>query len=207
MKDRKRIIRWTFLLAFAFSGMASLIYEVSWVRALQSVFGSTIYAVSTILTTFMVGFTVGSFFFRHLAENSKNPAKIFSLIELCIGVYGIVILLIFKILPKFYILLTGVPFSKILQFFLCFLVVIIPATLFGATWPMINKAYARIEKLGMDVGKLYSANSIGCVFGSLGAGFFLMPLLGIRLTSTFAAIINIIAAILVFIICRRRNET
>jgi hypothetical protein len=47
-------LRQLLLMAFALSGMAVLIYEVVWIRPLQLVFGSTVYAVSTMLTTFMV---------------------------------------------------------------------------------------------------------------------------------------------------------
>jgi len=44
------------LIAFAISGFTGLVYEVVWVRPLQLIFGSTIYAFSTILTTFFIGF-------------------------------------------------------------------------------------------------------------------------------------------------------
>ena len=67
----KRLI----LLAFMISGMTALIYEIVWARPLQLIFGSTIYAVSTILTTFFIGFAFGSYIFRNLADNAKEPAK------------------------------------------------------------------------------------------------------------------------------------
>jgi spermidine synthase len=191
-------MRQILLLAFAFSGMASLIYEVTWTRPLQLIFGSTIYAVSTMLTAFMVGFTIGAFLFRNLADRSKNPAKLFAVIEFGIGAYGLIIIPLFKTLPAVYLSLLMIPGFQFLQFALCFAVLIFPATLIGATWPVVNRAYAHLSELGHDVGLLYSGNSFGCVAGSLAAGFLLIPLLGITKTCLFAAGINLIIALIIF---------
>ncbi|PIZ69412.1 MAG: hypothetical protein COY11_04540, partial [Candidatus Portnoybacteria bacterium CG_4_10_14_0_2_um_filter_44_20] len=95
------------LFAFAVSGMTALIYEVVWTRPLQLIFGSTIYAVSTMLTTFMAGFVLGAFLFRNIADRSKNPVMLFGFLELGIGLYGLVILSLFKILPSMYLFLVG----------------------------------------------------------------------------------------------------
>ncbi len=94
----KRILLFSFLL----SGMTALIYEVVWTRPLQLIFGSTIYAVSTILTAFFAGFTLGSYVFRNLADNAKSALKLFAIIEFLIGIYGLIILGLFKIIPTLY---------------------------------------------------------------------------------------------------------
>ena len=64
------------------SGMTALIYEVVWTRPLQLIFGSTVYAVSTIVTTFLAGFAIGSYSFRNIADTTKNPIKLFCIILL-----------------------------------------------------------------------------------------------------------------------------
>ena len=87
-------LRKLLLFAFMISGMSALIYEVVWARQLQLIFGSTIYAVSTILTTFFVGFAFGAFIIRNYADRTENPLKIFGLLQLGIGLYGLIILLI-----------------------------------------------------------------------------------------------------------------
>jgi spermidine synthase len=137
---KRNTLRTLLLFAFALSGLTCFIYEVVWIRPLQLIFGSTIYAVSTMLTTFMVGFVLGAFLFRNLADRSKNPAILFAGLEFGIGLYGLVILSLFKILPPIYLSLLGVSGFQFLQFGLAFLVLILPATLFGATWPVVNKA-------------------------------------------------------------------
>jgi hypothetical protein len=48
------------LLVFA-SGAAALAYEVAWLRSLILIFGSSAFAVSTVVTSFMAGLAVGSY--------------------------------------------------------------------------------------------------------------------------------------------------
>jgi len=194
------------LIAFMISGMTALIYEVVWSRPLQLIFGSTIYAVSTILTTFLVGFSLGSYLFRNIADETKNPLRLFAIIELGIGLYGLIILWLFKILPSIYLSIMNNPGIQFIQFGVLFLALIIPATLFGATWPVVNKIYVRFERTGRDIGKLYSFNSFGSFLGSLLAGFVLIPTLGIKTTSIFAACLNILIAIIIFTYSIKQGE-
>jgi len=193
-KSMKKLLLWAFLI----SGMAALIYEIAWTRPLQLIFGSTIYAVSTILTTFFIGFALGSFLFRNIADKAKNPTLLFSKLEFGIGIYGIIILYLFAILPSIYLSIIDLPGFQFIQFILLFLVLIIPATLFGATWPVVNKAYSDLHSLGKDTAILYSFNSFGAFLGPIAAGFILIPLIGIKSTSIFAAFLNILIALLIF---------
>lgn len=193
--NAKRLI----VVAFAISGMTALIYEIVWSRPLQLIFGSAIYAVSTILTTFFVGFALGSYLFRNIADNHKKPLYLFGLLQLGIGLYGLIILGLFKALTPIYLSLEAYGLQFI-QFGLLFMVLIIPATLFGATWPIIYTAYVKTERIGKDSGMLYSSNSFGSFLGPILAGFVLIPWLGIKYTSLLAALTNIIrgAAILIY---------
>jgi len=184
------------LLAFAISGFTALVYEVVWSRPLQLIFGSTIYAVSTILTTFFIGFALGSYAFRNLADNTKNPTRLFAILQLGIGAYGLIILTLFKILIPVYLTLS-IP---ILQFLLLFIVIIIPSTLFGATWPVMSKSYVKSSRIGKDSGILYAWNSFGSFLGPVAAGFVLIPLLGIMKTSILTAILNLCLGSLIFIL-------
>lgn len=190
------------LLAFGLSGMAALMYEVIWTRPLSLVFGSSIYATSTMLTTFMAGFALGSYLFRRHADRTESPLRLFSILELGIGIYGLIIISLFAYLPSLYLsayrILSPTSFN-FFQFGLSFLVLIIPATLMGATWPVVNRAYiGEMNKLGKGVGALYSINSFGCTLGSFAAGFLLIPAVGIRSSCLFAALLNILAAIIIF---------
>ncbi|MBU4457041.1 MAG: fused MFS/spermidine synthase, partial [Nanoarchaeota archaeon] len=153
---------------------------------------------------FMAGYVLGAFLFRNVADNTKKPSLVFSILQGAIGIYGLLIIPMFKLLPTLYISLLEVPGSQFLQFALGFLVIIIPATLFGATWPVMNKAYIKV-KVGKDAGMLYSLNSVGAVFGSIAAGFLLIPSLGLMRTSITASILNLVSASIIFLVWKR-NE-
>ncbi len=83
-------MRFFILFAFGLSGAAALIYEVTWTRALSLIFGSTTYALSTMLSTFMAGLALGGYLGGLLADRRKNLLMLFGLMELGIGIFGLV---------------------------------------------------------------------------------------------------------------------
>jgi len=191
-------LRKLIIAAFVLSGMAALIYELVWIRPIQFVLGSTIYTASIIFAAFMAGLALGSFIISKYVDKIKNLPQTYALLELGIGLYGVLLLLIFNQLPDLYRVIytlhqTNFYIFEFIQFFLIFLVLLIPTTLMGATFPVIAKFYTK-EKIGKGVGTIYSANNIGAIIGSFLAGFILIPLLGIKLSIIFAALINILIA-------------
>ena len=76
----------------------------------------------------------------------------------------------------------------------------------GATWPVVNKAYIKhVERVGKGTGTLYSVNACGAIIGSWIAGFVLIPSLGIKGSSIFAAVINLIIGLSIFYISKKRR--
>jgi predicted membrane-bound spermidine synthase len=74
------------------------------------------------------------------------------------------------------------------QFVLSFAVIIVPTLLIGATFPVMIAAVGRgVDRLGRDVGLVYGANTLGTIVGSVAAGFFLIPWIGIQNTVRLAA--------------------
>lgn len=191
------------LIAFVFSGMAALVYEVVWTRPLQFVLGSTTYTVSIIFAAFMGGLALGSWIMSKFVDRIKNLPSLYALIQLGIGLYGILLLIIFNLLSHTYrtIYPTHQNFYlfQFTQFLLLFAILLVPTTLMGATWPIVAKFYTN-QKVGKGIGEIYSANNLGAIVGSFAAGFLLIPILGIKSTIIFAGIINIfIASLILFI--------
>jgi uncharacterized protein YneF (UPF0154 family) len=79
--------------------MATLMYEVLWVRPLSLVLGSTVYATSSMLAALMAGFMLGFYLFRKYAERVRNPLLLFFFLEVGTGLYGILIIWLFTLLP------------------------------------------------------------------------------------------------------------
>ncbi|MEK7229064.1 MAG: hypothetical protein AAB154_03370, partial [Candidatus Binatota bacterium] len=57
----------TLFICFFLSGSAALVYEVVWMGMLTQIFGSSAYAVATLLAAFMAGLALGSYIFGRLA--------------------------------------------------------------------------------------------------------------------------------------------
>ena len=87
--------------------MSGLVYQVIWVRELVLVFGATTFAVSTVLTAFMGGLALGSYYFGRRSETVARPLRLYGLLEMGIGAYGLAVPLIFATLPIVYHSLLG----------------------------------------------------------------------------------------------------
>jgi len=188
------------VIAFAFSGMAALIYEVVWTRELSLVFGSTVYAVSMMLTSFMSGLSLGGFLGGKWADRSKNLFALFGKLELGIAVFGLLTIPLIQILPTLYFFVYNNLRPSFLLFFffqllLSFIIMLIPTTFMGATFPVVAKINtASIDELGNDVGNVYSINTVGSILGSMSAGFLLIPIIGVIGTTMVAAVLNLLVS-------------
>jgi len=203
------------LIGFALSSMSALIYEVVWAKELAYVFGTSVYAISTVLTTFMLGLALGSYFIGKLADRISNPKRLFAILELSIGIYGILIIALFKLIPypyKFFhhifhedglyflshVGLHG-QFFLLVIFLMSLLIMLIPTTLIGGTFPVMSKIYAKeFDELGEKVGKVYSLDTIGAATGSYLSAVWLMPRLGLNRTTLFAAFVNLLVGVIIY---------
>jgi len=185
------------VIAFAFSGTAALIYEVAWTRELSLVFGSTVYAVSMMLAAFMSGLSLGAFLGGKWADRTDNLFFLFGKLEFGIGVFGLLTIPLIQALPTIYFfvydtLRPGFFLFFVIQLLLSFLIMLVPTTFMGATFPVVSKINTvSLEELGIDVGNVYSINTLGSIIGSLAAGFLLIPLIGVKATVFVAAALNI----------------
>lgn len=69
---------------------------------------------------------------------------------------------------------------------------LVPTTMMGTTLPLIMKHFVRSRSvLGQSGAYFYSVNTLGALFGTLAAGFALLPQLGIARSTLCAATINL----------------
>src|SRR5215471_13336063 len=199
---------WAILLCFFASGVSGLVYQVVWVRELVLVFGATTFAVSTVLTAFMGGLALGSYYFGRRSETVKRPLRLYGLLEIGIGVYGLAVPLIFATLPTVYHSFWSLHLSffalSIVRFVFATLVLIVPTALMGATLPVLSSFYARdIGRIGLRVGSLYALNTFGAVLGAAATGFVLIPVLGMKAATSTAAAMNILLGVVALFVSRR----
>ena len=91
------------LILFGISGMTALIYEIIWIRPLTLVFGTTMYAVSTIVASFILGLAIGSWVAGRFTDRLQNPLKYYAFIQIIVGFFGILLLPVFDLMPKVYL--------------------------------------------------------------------------------------------------------
>ena len=196
------------LIIFGLSGFAALVYEITWIRPLSLVFGTSMYAISTIVASFILGLAIGSWIAGNYSDRMKNPLRFFAFLQAGIGLYGSLLLPIFALLPSWYLTFYDLTYPnqilfQIIQVLLAMALISIPATMMGTTLPLMMRGYSMsFSTIGKDVGKLDATNSAGAVIGTLAAGFLFIPFLGVQNTIFVAALVNISIATAILVAIR-----
>jgi spermidine synthase len=205
---------WLVAVCFVLTGATGLIYEVLWARMLGLVFGATTFAISTVLAAFMGGLALGSACAGRLGARIERPLRAYGMIEIGIAFYALAVPLLFKFVDHVYALMweqfrPGFYAFSGWRFVLSCAVLIVPTTLMGATLPVLSAALLRspLRQPSSAVARLYTCNLVGAIFGTLVAGFLLLPLLGVRGTIWTAAGINIFVGVAAYLIDLRGAET
>jgi spermidine synthase len=190
----------TLHLLFAASGGAALIYQILWVRAFANVFGATAEAVAAILAAFFLGLAFGSDFFGRLADRSRRPLRLYALMELGIAIGALPVfafLALYRSLyDELYPLLAAAPGLLILFKMALTTAALFPATAFmGGTLPALGRALVGdAGDLGARGSRLYAANIVGAVIGTLLATFGLPLWFGVRLSYALAIALSLAIA-------------
>ena len=179
------------------SGVCALIYQLLWLRMMGWVFGVTVYAASTVWASFMAGLAVGSLAAGAIGDRVRHPLRWFGVTELLIGATALATPAILAELQKIYVALypslpRALPALTAARLAIALLVLIVPTTLMGATLPLVIKgSEARGGSLGAHLGVLYGSNAVGAIVGTIAAGLYLIPGLGIHSTFLAAAAVNL----------------
>jgi spermidine synthase len=175
-----------FLAAYACSGLAALIYQVTWTRLLTLHMGHTTAAVSTVVAAFMCGLAGGAILGGRLAPRFTLQRSFYSYMFLEALVAGVALLLP-SILAALIPVLSwsyrdGAPnlLFPTIRLLFCLVIIVIPACALGATFPIAARCYVRgSDRLGRAAATLYVTNTAGAALGALAAGFLLIPRIGV----------------------------
>jgi spermidine synthase len=200
------------LFLFFITGAVGLAFQVLWIDMLVNVFGTTVYAVSTVISSFFAGLALGSYLFGKIGEKTRNPLRLYGALELCVGLYALITLALFTRINDIWAFMYVVAGSNSLlysvaRFSLCFLVLLVPTTLMGGTLPVLSKYFVRnLRSLGWNIGLIYSVNTFGALVGCFLAGFVLISAFGIRTTLYAGVTCNVLVAACAFLISIREKE-
>jgi spermidine synthase len=192
--------------------MAGLIYEVVWVRLLTLVFGTTTFAVATVLSAFMAGLAIGSRLLGHFVDNVRSPLLVYGLLELGIACYAIFIPGLIEMLNAAYtstlaVGATGNLAHAMVRFGFALGVLLVPTILMGGTLPVLSRFFIRSAgTAGSDVALLYAINTLGAVSGVLVGGFWLEPAYGVRTSIHIAATVNGLIGIIAMLLALANSD-
>ncbi len=197
----KTSLKCILILLFFLSSSTGLGYEVLWSRWLITIFGSSSWAISTILTSFMLGLALGSYIASKLKKiSSYNQFMLYGFAEASIGIYSFFFPLLINLINYLqghyaFPWISHYFFYNLLRFFLSLSILLIPTTLMGATLPfLVGYISNRAENDKKWSGFLYGVNTLGAFIGTFLSGFFLIPSLGLIRTNLLFVVINLLVA-------------
>jgi len=189
---------------FFLSGFSSLVFEILWESMLTQVFGTSSFALSTLLTAFMSGMAIGSYLAGRIADRLGRPLRVYGLLEAGIGLYAFMVPAMLDLLPFVYDamfdhFLNDFYLFSLLRFLAVFFILILPTTMMGATLPIVSQWISQRKDLFQgSIGLLYGVNTIGACAGTCLAGFVLLPTFGLSTTNiTFGCVNLVLGAIIV----------
>ena len=176
------------LFALSVSGLTSFAYEIYWTRSLVFLLGNSTYAVTTMLAAFLAGIALGGYLARLVVDRVADRVALFGWMQLAVAVTSAVALpVLFAFAePQTIRGFIGEAGSRVgllavARFGVAFLVMLVPATLIGATFPLVTRAgVVDLRRTGARVGLVYAINTLGNVAGALLPGFLLLGWLGIQ---------------------------
>ena len=190
---------------FSISGFSGLIYESIWTHYLKLVLGHAAHSQTLVLILFMGGMAIGAWLVSRRSSLIKNPVLAYAIIELVIGVMGLLFHQIFiasqtilydSVLP----LATSPETAAMIRWSWAALMILPQSIMLGATFPLMSAGIVRLfpNQTGSILSMLYFTNSMGAAIGVLVSGFVLIDLVGLPGTILTAGLMNIALALLVW---------
>src|SRR5580700_7959515 len=192
------------LLLFAGSGCAALIYEIVWFQLLQLVIGSSAVSLGLLLAAYMGGLCLGSAALPWLVSTRHAPMRVYALLELGIAAFGIIALFGVPVVSRLYVVGAGQSglLGLILSGAVAAACLLPPTFLMGASLPAIARWVETTPRGISSLGFLYSANVAGAVTGCVLAGFYLLRVHDMAFATYIAAAINVAVALLALLVAR-----
>jgi spermidine synthase len=182
------------------SGMAAMFYEVAWTRTLAMILGTTTYAFSTMLATFLLGIGLGSALYG-LAPRRLSRSGLLVGLQLACAASVLATIPLFEKLPLIFLSLEPLwggswQVLQAARFLLAGMVMLAPTLALGAMLPVVSALFVEhTGHLSGRVGQAYGLNTLGNVLGAALAGLVLIPLVGMQHTILAGAALNLAAAV------------
>lgn len=188
------------------SGFADMMLHLAIIFTFQALYGYLYHQIGLLITVFMVGIALSSFFITQRLDKIKKGYTLFLWTELSIILFSLLLPFVLSIpshhLEKtsIYILLYA---TFLIMSFLCGILV-------GFQFPLATKIYLKThfgeERIGHTAGLLYGADLFGGFFGGLSGGVLLLPILGLKESCFLMAIVKM-SSLTLFLIFIKIQKT
>jgi spermidine synthase len=193
--DRPSIL---YSICFAAVGATAMAYEIGWTRLLATQLGSSTYAFTLMLGTFLAGIVIGSILFEAWTRRHNTSAMTFALTQTLTALAALAFLACFtrmiEILPPI-LRATHQSFRGLVlgQFVVSALAMLPTAIVFGFNFPAAvlllagsssgsssssDRGWNSSAGSSAAVGRAYAWNTLGAIVGAIVVGFWLLPRLG-----------------------------
>ncbi|MEI8344821.1 MAG: fused MFS/spermidine synthase, partial [Candidatus Omnitrophota bacterium] len=197
--------------AFA-QGAAALTIQVLWMRLSGLVLGSSVYAFSAVLTTFLAGLWLGSALLTWPRLRRKWTDSQWLVISLLAG--GWLTLFYLPVYERTFFYYVRyfewceASFSHTIaaQFFLSALPMLLPATLLGMIFPLILRIASGKTHSSAPVGGLYALNCLGGVAGAGFCALWLIPNVGLVRALKITALMLASLGGIFWLLQQRKND-
>ena len=198
--------------AAAISGLVALVYEVAWTRLLVLVIGPTTYAFTIVVASFVVGIAIGSAAAARLVRRTTQPL---------VWLGGMLVVTAASASASGWFAASRLPlmiasqvadpnaaFGRVITIQAAGIaILLLPMTCaLGAVFPFaLAAASAGQSSVARDTARVYAWNTVGAIAGSIVGGFVLLPFAGLDRTFRLAALTGAAAALVVWMVERRRQ--
>lgn len=201
----------SYLLAIAaFTGLASFMYEIGWIRMLTMVLGGSTHSFEIMLSAFILGLAIGGFWIRKKIDRFDNPLLVLGIIQLVMGAFAAMTIPLYN---QTYELMgmvvealsrsdSGYLLYTIFSYGIS-LIIMLPATICaGTTLPLATFIMLKGKSGDSAIGKIYAWNTVGSILGVVLAIQLVMPLMGLKWVIGLGALVDILLGL--YIIFRVR---
>ncbi len=207
-----RLLRLVTVLAFA-TGAASFAYEIAWIRMLSLGLGASSHAFEVMLAAFILGMSLGGLVLRLIPHAFRNDLGWLAGILAAKGIFAVAALGVYGGVLEFvawsmravsptaegYVLhnLSGLAASMMVMFPAAFCA--------GMTLPLATSALLARGHGESSIGRIYGANTAGCIAGAAFATHIGMESFGVKGITGLGAMADLAMAAAVFAIGLRFN--
>jgi len=200
------MIRTIALLLTVLTGFSGLVYEITWQKYLATLLGSNSEATAAVLGLFLGGLSLGYSIFGRVtrrvveraAEDSREPRLLllYGVIEFSIGLFVLGFPWLFQAIQGLSFAIphgpAGIGFA--IDVVLSAFLIAPPAILMGGTIPILTQALSHsLADATRFHALVYAFNTAGAFVGALAAGFYLVPLLGLKTVMLAMGLVNLAA--------------